>query len=80
MQIKLVVVVVVVVGNKRCGNKIRCRLVFSQLFRGLSNLYNCYHNFMETKDTFLYFFYKINAQRIFCFHRVMVNGFQPISA
>ena len=27
-----------------------------------------------------YFFFKINAQKTFCFHRVMVNCFQPISA
>ena len=36
---------------------------------------------METrKESFFFFFFdKINARKIFCFHRVMVNGFQAIS-
>ena len=47
-------------------------------------VHESYNNFMEArKEHFcfisfsLYSFYKINAQIIFCFRRVMVNGFQP---
>ena len=32
---------------------------------------------METKNKNLYFCYKVNAQNVLCFHRVVVNGFQP---
>ena len=35
---------------------------------------------METRKKVFYFSYKINAQKICCFHRVMLNGSQPISA
>ena len=53
--------------------------MFPQLFRVLPNFHECSHvNFTETRKESLYL-YKINAQNIFCFHRVMGNVFEPIS-
>ena len=64
--------------SRSLGEWEKKKQVFPQLFEVLPNFHECYHNFMETRKEFSVF-YKINAQKIFCFLRVMVNGFQSSS-
>ena len=66
--------------DKSCG-KMRRRRVFPQLFRLLPNFHECYNNFMETREErFLFFFINKRSEKFLYFHRIMVNGLQPICA